>query len=210
MRNRQGLGAGRGLVIAHHPGDGLQKNALAVGARAVQEKQRVLVRVPGEPVSDDAGEVGLAIVVALGDAGEDVAPHRAVAVGRDGRRPRALLLGGGGRHRAGFPRLAGFFVWYFVAAAAVDVRLTWLALIGVLASVVSGYYYLRVLVAFWMKNPEDAPASVQSEAFPVPLFTKVVLVACVVALLVLGIVPGMVTEVAGAFFPISESAAVLP
>ena len=111
---------------------------------------------------------------------------------------------------AGFPPLAGFFGKYFVFAAAVDVGLTWLALIGVLASVVSAYYYLRVLVAFWMKNPEDAPASVQSEAFPVPLFTKVVLVACVVALLVLGIVPGMVTEVAGAFFSISESAAVLP
>ncbi len=111
---------------------------------------------------------------------------------------------------AGFPPLAGFFGKYFVFAAAVDVGLTWLALIGVLASVVSAYYYLRVLVAFWMKNPEDAPVAVQSEAFPVPLFTKAVLVACVVALLVLGIMPGMITEVAGSFFSISESAAVLP
>jgi len=37
-----------------------------------------------------------------------------------------------------------------------------------------------------------------------------VLVVCVVALLVLGIVPGVVTEAAGAFFSISESAAVFP
>jgi NADH-quinone oxidoreductase subunit N len=110
---------------------------------------------------------------------------------------------------AGFPPLAGFFGKYFVFAAAVDVGLTWLALIGVLASVVSAYYYLRVLVAFWMKNPEDAPASVQSEAFPVPLFTKIVLVVCVVALLVLGVVPGMITEVAGAFFEGSEAAAAM-
>ena len=70
----------------------------------------------------------------------------------------------------------------------------------VLASVVSASYYRRVLGAFCMKNPEDAPAAVQSEAFPVPLFTKAVLVACVVALLVLGIVPGMITEVVGSFF----------
>lgn len=111
---------------------------------------------------------------------------------------------------SGFPPLAGFFGKYFVFAAAVDAGLTWLALIGVLASVVSAYYYLRVLVAFWMKKPEDAHVSVQSAAFDVPLFSKVVLVACVAALIALGIVPGFITEAAGAFFVTPEATALLP
>ncbi len=111
---------------------------------------------------------------------------------------------------SGFPPLAGFFGKYFVFAAAVDAGLTWLALIGVLASVVSAYYYLRVLVAFWMMKPEDAPESVQAEAFPVPVFSQAVIVACVIALLVLGILPGLVTEAAGAYFALPETAVLLP
>ncbi len=111
---------------------------------------------------------------------------------------------------SGFPPLAGFFGKYFVFAAAVDANLTWLALIGVLASVVSAYYYLRVLVAFWMKKPEEAPAPVQSAVFHVPLLSKAVLIACVVALLVLGVVPGIITEAVGVYFSGVEAAELLP
>ncbi|NNF58269.1 MAG: NADH-quinone oxidoreductase subunit N, partial [Rhodothermaceae bacterium] len=98
----------------------------------------------------------------------------------------------------GFPPLAGFFGKYFVFAAAVDGGLTWLAVVGVLASAVSAYYYLRVLVAFWMRSPDEEPEAVQREGFAVSMGVQVVLVACAVGLLVLGLVPGIVTELAGA------------
>ena len=46
---------------------------------------------------------------------------------------------------AGIPWLAGFFAKYYVFRAAVEAHLYTLALIGVLASVVGAYYYLRVV-----------------------------------------------------------------
>ena len=92
---------------------------------------------------------------------------------------------------AGFPPLGGFIGKYLVFSAAVDAELTWLAIVGVLASVVSSFYYLRVLVVFWMKSQDDAPDNARVD-FPIATTTWVVLGVCVVALLVLGIAPGSV------------------
>ncbi len=112
---------------------------------------------------------------------------------------------------AGFPPLAGFIGKYVVFAAAVNAGLVWLAIIGVLASSVSAYYYLRILVAFWMRSPDDAPESVRQSAFPVGTATVAVLVVCAVALLVFGILPGVALDAAGSPFAApSATAAVLP
>jgi proton-translocating NADH-quinone oxidoreductase, chain N len=46
---------------------------------------------------------------------------------------------------AGIPPLGGFFAKYFVFAAAVEAGLYWLPVIGVVASVVGAYYYLRIV-----------------------------------------------------------------
>ena len=46
---------------------------------------------------------------------------------------------------AGIPPFAGFFGKYYVFLAAVQSNLTWLAILGVLMSVVSLYYYMAVL-----------------------------------------------------------------
>ena len=100
----------------------------------------------------------------------------------------------------GFPPLAGFIGKYKVFAAAVESGMTWLAFVGVVASIVSAFYYLRVLVAFWMKAPEDGPANVQQAAFPVSTLTAAVLVACAVGLLFFGILPGSVLEATRTFF----------
>jgi len=50
---------------------------------------------------------------------------------------------------AGIPPLAGFFGKYFVFVAAIEAKLYALAIIGVLASVVGAYYYLRVVKVMW-------------------------------------------------------------
>jgi NADH-quinone oxidoreductase subunit N len=50
---------------------------------------------------------------------------------------------------AGIPPLAGFFAKYFVFVAAIEAKLYALAVIGVLASVVGAYYYLRVINLMW-------------------------------------------------------------
>jgi NADH-quinone oxidoreductase subunit N len=55
---------------------------------------------------------------------------------------------------AGIPPLAGFFAKYFVFMAAIEAHLYALAIIGVLASVVGAYYYLRVIKLMWFDDPK--------------------------------------------------------
>lgn len=50
---------------------------------------------------------------------------------------------------AGIPPLAGFFAKYFVFMAAIKADLYALSVIGVLASVVGAYYYLRIIKLMW-------------------------------------------------------------
>ena len=58
---------------------------------------------------------------------------------------------------AGIPPLAGFFAKFYVFLAAVHAGLYTLAVIGVLASVIGAYYYLRIIRIMYF----DAPAEVQ-------------------------------------------------
>ena len=108
----------------------------------------------------------------------------------------------------GFPPFAGFIGKYLVFAAAVRADLVWLAVLGVLASVVSGYYYIRVLVTMWMRSPDEAPDNAR-QPFPVGTATAIVVTVCAVALLVLGILPAGLIDVTAAAFG-AEALAVTP
>ena len=55
---------------------------------------------------------------------------------------------------AGIPPLAGFFAKYFVFIAAIEAGLYALAIIGVLASVVGAFYYLRIIKLMWFDEAE--------------------------------------------------------
>ena len=57
---------------------------------------------------------------------------------------------------AGIPPLAGFFAKWYVFAAAVNAGLYGLAVIGVLASVVGTYYYLRIVKVMYFDEPREA------------------------------------------------------
>ncbi len=107
----------------------------------------------------------------------------------------------------GFPPLGGFIGKYLVFSAAVDAGLTWVAVIGVLASVVSAVYYLRVLVVTWMRSPDEAPTEVQTAHFPSSRVTTAVVGACALGLLALGILPGTLAELAESAYRV---AAILP
>jgi NADH-quinone oxidoreductase subunit N len=56
---------------------------------------------------------------------------------------------------AGIPPLVGFFGKYFVFMAAIKAGLYPLAVIGVLASVVGAYYYLRIIKVMFFDEPRD-------------------------------------------------------
>jgi NADH-quinone oxidoreductase subunit N len=54
---------------------------------------------------------------------------------------------------AGVPPLVGFFGKFYVLRAAVDANMTWLAVAGVIASVIGAFYYLRIV--FYMYFGEE-------------------------------------------------------
>lgn len=92
---------------------------------------------------------------------------------------------------AGIPPLAGFFAKFYVFVAAVKEGLWMLAVIGVLASVVGAYYYVRVVKVMFFDEARPAFASVQP---------KIALVMGVTTLYVLLYVvwPAPLVEAAGA------------
>ncbi|MDD9716173.1 NADH-quinone oxidoreductase subunit NuoN [Dinoroseobacter sp. PD6] len=57
---------------------------------------------------------------------------------------------------AGIPPLLGFFGKYTVLLAAVDGGLTWLAIAGVMASVIGAFYYLRIVYYMYFGKADDA------------------------------------------------------
>ncbi len=64
---------------------------------------------------------------------------------------------------AGIPPLAGFFAKYFVFTAAVQSGLYTLAVIGVVASVVGAYYYLRIVKIIYFDEPAEAFDALDTE-----------------------------------------------
>ena len=57
---------------------------------------------------------------------------------------------------AGIPPLAGFWGKWYVFLAAINANLYALAIIGVLASVVGAFYYLRIIKIMWFDEPVGA------------------------------------------------------
>ena len=57
---------------------------------------------------------------------------------------------------AGVPPLVGFFGKYYVLLAAVEADLTWLAIAGVIASVIGAFYYLRIVYLMYFGEEGDA------------------------------------------------------
>ena len=92
---------------------------------------------------------------------------------------------------AGVPPLAGFFAKYYVLLAAVDAGLYPLAVIGVLASAVAAYYYLRVVKVMYFDEP--APGFDRA-----PFALRAVLATSTIALLCFWIYPAPVMDAASA------------
>jgi NADH-quinone oxidoreductase subunit N len=88
----------------------------------------------------------------------------------------------------GMPPTAGFFGKYYVFSAAVQAGgpMIWLAVLGVLASAVGAYYYLKVIVYLYMREPEkDQPIAVPMQS----VYVAVTLVLAGIYVLHMGITP---------------------
>ena len=83
----------------------------------------------------------------------------------------------------GIPPTAGFWAKVYVFNAAVQADLVWLALVGVLNSVISAYYYLRVVLNMYTLEPAS------DERFQPSPYLGVAMAAAVIGLFAIGLYP---------------------
>ena len=86
---------------------------------------------------------------------------------------------------SGIPPLAGFFGKFLIFKVAVEAGWAWLAVIGVLNSAISAYYYLRVVVAICFNEAEGEIACNRGPALNLSL------AVATVAVIVIGLQPGL-------------------
>jgi len=91
----------------------------------------------------------------------------------------------------GIPVTGGFFAKFYVFSAALKANLVWLTMVGVLNSAIGAYYYLRIIVVMYMREPQK-----QAPVKPIPVGLGFALAASFFATIYLGVLPGHVLSYA--------------
>jgi len=90
----------------------------------------------------------------------------------------------------GMPPAAGFMAKFYIFSAAVQHNLLWLVIIAVINSVISAYYYLRVVKVMWLGK------AVSEEKVPSSGALRLALSLSCLGVLLLGIIPGYIMKLA--------------
>jgi NADH-quinone oxidoreductase subunit N len=90
----------------------------------------------------------------------------------------------------GLPVTAGFFGKFYIFKAAVNSHLLWLAVLMAMNSIIGAYYYLRVIVVMYMREPSAEHASAPRVSFP--LTVNVVLAVTAIGTILFGVMPNPV------------------
>jgi NADH-quinone oxidoreductase subunit N len=93
---------------------------------------------------------------------------------------------------AGVPPFAGFMAKYLVFTSAIEGNLSWLAVIGVLTSVIQTAYLLRLINYMYTKKPREEAKIKEPGKLLVPIFIFTV------AIIILGIYPTIVLNLVNA------------
>jgi NADH-quinone oxidoreductase subunit N len=88
----------------------------------------------------------------------------------------------------GVPLTAGFFGKFYIFQAALQSHLVWLAILGLLNSAVAAYYYLRILVVMYMKEPGESALNLE----PLGPGLSAALILPAAGTFILGIFPGLI------------------
>jgi NADH-quinone oxidoreductase subunit N len=93
----------------------------------------------------------------------------------------------------GVPPAAGFMGKVWIFGAAIDAGYVWLAVIGVANSVLSLYYYVRVVVFMWSPEPEG-----EGQVLRISPALGAALIVAAAGTIGLGVYPQLLFEVAQA------------
>lgn len=94
----------------------------------------------------------------------------------------------------GIPLTAGFFGKFYVFSAALQSNqssLMWLTVIGLINSAIAAYYYLRLVVVMYMREPKSEEALAK---IPLPASLLAALALCAAGTIYLGVAPGRVLQ----------------
>jgi NADH-quinone oxidoreductase subunit N len=92
----------------------------------------------------------------------------------------------------GLPVTAGFFGKFYIFKAAVNSHLLWLTVLMAINSIIGAYYYLRVIVVMYMREPSAEAAALGPVSFPIGV--SVVLVVTFVGTILFGVYPNPVIQ----------------
>ncbi|MDK2742757.1 MAG: NADH-quinone oxidoreductase subunit N [Nitrospira sp.] len=95
---------------------------------------------------------------------------------------------------AGLPPTAGFVGKLYVFMSAVEAGMTWLAAVALIFAVISAYYYLRVVMVMYMREPSDSAGTVPQLVMSPTL--SIVLVCTVAGVVIFGIYPNPLVNLA--------------
>lgn len=87
---------------------------------------------------------------------------------------------------AGFPPTAGFIGKLYVFKSAVAAGQIWLVIVGALNTAISAFYYLRVVVTMYMREPEE-----EFEFNPYPSTLVIGLTLAAVGIILIGVLPSL-------------------
>jgi NADH-quinone oxidoreductase subunit N len=90
----------------------------------------------------------------------------------------------------GMPPAAGFMAKFYIFSGAVQHDLLWLVIIAVINSVISAYYYLRVVKVMWLGKPAS------EEKVPSSGALRLALSLSCLGVLLLGVIPGYIMKLA--------------
>jgi NADH-quinone oxidoreductase subunit N len=93
--------------------------------------------------------------------------------------------------QAGVPLTAGFLAKFYVVTAAVEAGFETISVVAMITAVISAFMYLRIVVTMYFADPVDGTPRLR-----IPAAAGVALGLAVIGVLVLGIVPGPITDVA--------------
>lgn len=94
---------------------------------------------------------------------------------------------------AGIPPFAGFFGKYYIFISAIKADLTWLAILGVISSAISVYFYIRIVVLMYFRETELELTVAESRTGLLAVIISTLLVV------LLGLFPGSILELITTF-----------
>ena len=94
---------------------------------------------------------------------------------------------------AGIPFTVGFAGKFFIFAAAIEKQMYFLVVVGLIASAIGIYYYLKVIVSMYMRTSESSDGVHAA----VPLVVRIVVIVLAAATVFFGILPGSILKFAG-------------